>query len=136
MQKRSLLPLTLVLPLLLILIPLLLGIHCLRQSKFMERWIFERSQALWRIHDDRCSLSGPHLNMTDRLLLQDAFQADFAKKPVYLIGGCVAEELINTGLLSEMNKTKVGIYGMPGYNYNDMKRLLDWFIRDLSFGKS
>jgi len=134
MSSPRYLPLLIVLPILLLLVPLTLGIQHWSQSEWIENYIFTRRQAYWRAHLDRCSLSGPYTTMTDRLILGDAFNPDFASKKVYLLGGCLMEEVLDTRALGR-SRSEIGIYGMPGYNFVDLKELVEWFIQDLAFGK-
>lgn len=134
MRRSQSWPLLYLLPMLLALLPLVAGLQRLSRSRTLEQYIFSRRQAYWRVHLDRCSLSGPYATMTDRLLLDDAFRSDFAQKRVYLIGGCAMEEVLNTWRLRD-HRPELGIYGMPGYNFVDLKLLVQWFKDRLAFGR-
>jgi hypothetical protein len=123
------------LPLLLILVPLIGVVQALDHSSRLDHYIFIRKQAFWRSRHDRCSLSGHFATTTDRLLLDDAFRPDFPRKRVYLIGGCQMEELLNTTLVQRATP-RLGIYGMPGYNYLDLEKLVDWFTGSLGLGRA
>ena len=69
-----------VLPILVLMGCLAAAILWLSRSPALERYIFVRRQASWRIHADRCSLAGPYASMTERLLLDYAFRPDLARK--------------------------------------------------------
>ena len=99
MPAERKLPFKYLFPLLLVLLPLVLMVQALDRSPRLDRTIFSRKQDYWRARMDRCSLSGHFATMTDRVLLDDAFRPDFGGKQVYLIGGCVMEEVLNTTTL-------------------------------------
>ena len=122
------------LPILFIMVCLTGAILWLSRSPALEHYIFVRRQASWRIHADRCSLAGPYASMTERLLLDYAFRPDLARKKVYLVGGCLMEEVVNTTVL-EGSLAEMGIFGLPGYNFAGLHETVDCLAQNFAFGQ-
>ncbi len=128
-------PLAYLLPMLLLMVPLVVGLYRLDRSAWLRRFLFERHQADWERQTDRCNLAGPYVTVTDRMLLGDAFNRKVAGKRVYLFGGCSMEAVLDTRALP-VPRSELGIYTLPNCNYEGLDMVTRWLTSDLGLGKA